>query len=179
MAKLVPGETIKPFAVTDMRGNKVQVPGAEQSLTHLQFRRFAGCPICNLHLRLVVQRRDEINAAGIQEIVFFHSDAEALREHESHLPLPVIPDAERKWYREFGVETSLAGLFHPKTVAAAFSGLSFKNLLPALSPKEEHTGLPADFLLDQKGKVLAAKYGTHASDQWTVDEILELARQHR
>jgi hypothetical protein len=30
-------------------GEKIQVPDP-QRLVHLQFRRFAGCPICNLHL---------------------------------------------------------------------------------------------------------------------------------
>jgi hypothetical protein len=36
-------------------------------------------------------------------------------------------------------------------------------------------GLPADILLDPVGAVLACKYGTHADDQWSVDELLDLA----
>ncbi len=31
----------------------------------------------------------------------------------------------------------------------------------------------ADFLVRADGRVLAAKYGTHAYDQWSVDEPLE------
>jgi hypothetical protein len=41
--------------------------------THLQFRRFAGCPICSLHLQSVAARHREIAAAGIREVVLFHS----------------------------------------------------------------------------------------------------------
>jgi hypothetical protein len=33
-------------------------------------------------------------------------------------------------------------------------------------------GLPADFLIASDGRVLACKYGAHAYDQWSVDEIL-------
>ena len=34
---------------------------------------------------------------------------------------------------------------------------------------------PADFLIAQDGRVVASKYGTHADDQWSVDEVLTIA----
>jgi AraC-like DNA-binding protein len=39
-------------------------------------------------------------------------------------------------------------------------------------------GLPADFLIGTDGRVLALKYGTDAYDQWSVDELLAIARKH-
>jgi hypothetical protein len=36
--------------------------------------------------------------------------------------------------------------------------------------------LPADFLIDTDGRVLACKRGRHANDRWTVDEVLANAR---
>lgn len=38
---------------------------------------------------------------------------------------------------------------------------------------------PAEFLIDTDGQVLARKYGVHAYDQWTVDELLVLAGRRR
>jgi hypothetical protein len=35
--------------------------------------------------------------------------------------------------------------------------------------------LPADFLIGSDGRVLAAKFGRHADDQWSVDELLDMA----
>jgi hypothetical protein len=35
--------------------------------------------------------------------------------------------------------------------------------------------LPADFLIAPDGTVIAKKYGTHAYDQWSVDELLKHA----
>jgi hypothetical protein len=37
-------------------------------------------------------------------------------------------------------------------------------------------GLSGDFLIAPNGRVVASKYGDHAYDQWTVDEVLELAK---
>jgi hypothetical protein len=35
--------------------------------------------------------------------------------------------------------------------------------------------MPADFLIATDGAVVARKYGEHADDQWSVDELLRLA----
>ena len=37
---------------------------------------------------------------------------------------------------------------------------------------------PADILIDQAGIVLAFKHGTHAYDQCSVDDLLQLAAIH-
>ncbi|MFD8725590.1 hypothetical protein ACFV2H_48560 [Streptomyces sp. NPDC059629] len=44
-------------------------------------------------------------------------------------------------------------------------------------PQAARLGLPADFLIAPDGRILAAKYGEHAYDQWSVDHLLELATQ--
>ncbi|HKV29493.1 MAG TPA: hypothetical protein VJT14_00585 [Candidatus Dormibacteraeota bacterium] len=36
--------------------------------------------------------------------------------------------------------------------------------------------LPGDFLIAPSGQIKAAKYGTHAYDQWSVDELIALAK---
>ena len=36
-------------------------------------------------------------------------------------------------------------------------------------------GLPADFLIAGGGRILACKYASHANDQWSVDDVLDLA----
>ena len=48
------------------------------------------------------------------------------------------------------------------------------------SPASRHgataLSLPADFLIEPDGRVRAARYGRHASDHCSVDELLQLAR---
>jgi hypothetical protein len=142
---------------------------------HLQFRRFAGCPICNLHIRAVVKRYAEIADAGIVEVVVFHSAAEELRRYQSDLPFDVVADPQRKLYRAFGVESSIRSLLHPRALRAGALGMRQTTARGAIGLGEGHLGLPADFLIGHDGTVLARKYGTHADDQWSVDEILALA----
>ena len=173
-----------PVEVTDrefvsVTGEKIRVPDRER-LVHLQFRRFAGCPICNVHLHSIVQRHDEIVAAGIREVVLFHSPADELRKYTADLPFAIVADPEKRVYREFGVESSPRAVLHPRAWGAAARGTAMTLLgrfrVPATKQTGGHLGLPADFLVEQGGRVVAAKYGQHAYDQWSVDELLANAR---
>jgi peroxiredoxin len=182
--KIAGGDTIGAHELTTIHGDTVRVPDP-QHLVHLQFRRFAGCPVCNLHLRSMVKRNGEIVGAGVQEVVVFHSSADDLRRYSDDLPFAVVADPERKLYREFGVEASALSLLHPRVWGPALVGLGKalaatsrrRRPAPPLTPQGGPLGLPADVLIAGDGRVLASKYGVHAYDQWSVDDLLELARR--
>lgn len=144
-----------------------------EGLLHLQFRRFAGCPVCSLHLRSVARRHAEIVAAGIAEVVVFASRTEELAPHAA-LPFPLIADPDRRLYRDFGVEPSPWALTHPRAWWAALRGLRSIRP-PRVRPGARMLGLPGDFLIAPDGTVMAVHYGRHADDQWSVDELLALA----
>src|SRR5689334_5450681 len=105
--------TVSERVLTTVTGAEVPIPDPDL-LVHLQFRRFAGCPVCNLHLRSIVRRHAEITAAGVREVVVFHSSAADLREHVADLPFAVVPDPQRRLYREFGVESARRALLNPR-----------------------------------------------------------------
>ncbi|NEW41322.1 AhpC/TSA family protein [Nocardia cyriacigeorgica] len=178
-----------PLPTTVTRRDLVTITGAPvpipdpDCLIHLQFRRFAGCPVCSLHLRSIVTRLDDIVAANIREIVVFHSSAEELRTYAADLPLAVIADPERRLYREFGVESTPRALLDPRawpTIVRAVarevrSSRRPGHIAPPKNPEGGRLGLPADFLITPDGRVVASKHGEHADDQWSVDELLALA----
>lgn len=173
-SQIRPGDSIAPCTLTTIEGATVDIPTPGR-IVHLQFRRFAGCPICHLHLRQVVARHDEITARGITEVVVFHSDAETLRAYEADLPFATIADPDRFLYTEFGVERSLGAITNPRSWPAMAKGLrKGSTLRGALNSGEDHLGKPADFLIDETGRVLASQYGSHADDQWSVDALLAL-----
>jgi peroxiredoxin len=175
MPKLQPDFVLPPQLLKTLSGESLAIPSGGPELIHLQFRRFAGCPICSTHLRGFVKRADDLKVAGIREIVFFHSSADELRKHQTDLPFAVIPDPTKTHYRAFGVETSLWAALHPSVWVAGLRGVLRGHL--GLKMENGPLGLPADFLLSPTGKVLAVKYGTHAYDQWDVDELLALTRK--
>jgi peroxiredoxin len=180
--KYIVGDVVVPRKLTDMKGEPVALPDPH-CLIHLQFRRYAGCPICNLHLRSFAQRKEEIARAGIREVVVFHSTAEELLPNESDVPFAVIPDPDKRLYREFGVDTSWRSVFDPGAMAAVPRAAWLATMrrvtvgapLPLRKATNGRIGLPADFLITTEGYVAAVKYGQHSGDSWSVDEVLAAA----
>jgi peroxiredoxin len=172
-AQVRPGDRFGTLLLDSVSGEQVPIPDRSR-LVHLQFRRFAGCPVCSLHLREFVRRHDELTGQGIREVAVFHSTREVLQEHHRDIPFALVPDPQHRLYREYGVAASLRSLIHPASWVPALRGMLARGVhLP-----ENATGafgLPADLLISPDGLVLAAHYGRHADDQWSVAEVLALA----
>ena len=174
------GDAFPTLELAAASGQLVTVPDPAGDYVHLQLRRFAGCPICNLHLRSIVIRHDEIRSRGIREVVVFHSTAAELAKHEAELPFPLIADPERVLYRRLGVERRPSSLLSSRALGAAIAGQAAalrnhgtkRGALGPVKPTGGRLGLPADFLIAPDGQITALKYGRHAYDQWTVDELL-------
>jgi hypothetical protein len=183
--KIQPNDLLELGALRAISGESVNVPDGEV-LVHLQLRRFAGCPVCALHLRSVVQRHDELAGAGIREVVVFHSPAEELRIYAGDLPFAVIADPKKKLYAKLGAEVGVRALLDPRAwlpilwavLSTSWAIVWKREASPPTSPHGGRFGLPADFLVARDGRVLAVKYGTHVYDQWSVDELLELTSSH-
>jgi hypothetical protein len=184
--RLEPGDLVDRRELVTVMGQVVTVP-APGRLIHLQFRRFAGCPVCHLHLRSFVRRHAEIEAAGIREVVLFHAPDDELRPHTADLPFAVVGDPEKRLYAEFGVESSLRALLDPRAwlpivravLHATWGLLREGRPAPSTNPTGGRLGLPADFLIASDGRVLACAYGEYVDDQWSVDDLLRLAQTER
>src|SRR5438045_6695878 len=116
------GDAFPTLELAAASGQLVTVPDPAGDYVHLQLRRFAGCPICNLHLRSIVIRHDEIRSRGIREVVVFHSTAAELAKHEAELPFPLVADPERVLYRRLGVERRPSSLLSSRALGAAIAG---------------------------------------------------------
>ena len=166
------------FPLTQLRnihGAEVVIPDEHVRWVHLQFRRFAGCPICNLHMHSIIARYPEIQAAGIREVVVFHSPNSSLLPFQGKFPFDVIGDPDKKLYRQFGVETSVYAILNPAAWPSMFQGHAIADR-PSGDPEGGPLGLPADLLIGADGKVIASHYGRHAYDQWSVDQLLAFAQ---
>jgi hypothetical protein len=95
----------------------------------------------------------------------------------------VVADPDKRLYAEFGVESAPRALLDPRAwgpvlwavLRGGWGVARGREHLPASKQPGGRLGLPADFLIAGDGRVIAAKYGEHAYDQWSVDELLELA----
>ena len=180
--KLHHNDVIPPLELTDIEGRRVEIPPSH-GLVHLQLRRFAGCPVCNLHLRTMVRARDALERAAVHEVIVFHSPAEQLRNYVERVPFVLVADPHKQHYRELGAETGARSVLDPRGWPGIVHGLSatFVRALrgtPApMLPYGGPLGLPAEFLIDARGRIVASKYGEHVDDQWTVDELIAFANR--
>lgn len=170
--RLRPGDAVAPRELATLDDTVVRIPEPGR-LVHLQFRRFAGCPVCKLHLRAIAARIGELEAAGIREVAVFHSHRDALRRHGIDLPFAVVADPHETLYRAFGVGKSLRAVLDPRAWGAIVKGL--REFGPGKAPDESALGLPADFLIAPGGRIVTCRYGEHADDHLSVDELLALA----
>ncbi len=83
----------------------------------------------------MVQRHDDILAAGIREVVVFHSTAHEFLGYEANLPFAVIADPDRRLYRELGVEFSPRALLDPRAWLPTLRGL-FRAIREVLAKRQ-------------------------------------------
>lgn len=174
LVRLAAGELAPILELETLAGTAVRIPDPDRAV-HVQFRRFAGCPICNLHLRRVAQRISEITDAGIREVVLFHSEPETMRTFQGDLPFDVVADPQRHAYDRYGVGSSVRSILDPRAWGGYLRGMFARHASSSVKGEGGHTGLPADFLILPSGVIHAVKYGVHADDQWSVDELLATA----
>lgn len=174
--KIDVGDFVDKHEFMTIQSARVEIPDPKH-LIHLQFRRYAGCPFCNLHLRSIVERYDEILAVGIRELVVFHSPKQELVPYQDNMPFAVIADPQKELYAEFGVASSLRAVLAPSIWMLGIRAV-FKKPAGPIDLSNGVLGLPADFLIQSNGKVVARKYGVNAYDQWSVDEIVALGRTY-
>src|ERR1700744_4372037 len=129
--KIARGQSFPPIATRNIHGNEVSIP-TDGRWTHLQFRRFAGCPVCNLHLQSFVTRHEELTKQGIREVVVFHSSDDELLPYQGRFPFDVIGDPSKRLYRRYGVEASIWAVLDPRAWWASLRG-NLKSDKPALN----------------------------------------------
>ncbi|MBJ6136995.1 peroxiredoxin-like family protein [Marinobacter litoralis] len=168
------GDTVALADLRNIKNQPVQVPQPGK-LVHLQFRRFAGCPICNLHLQSFFKNSAQLQENNIHEVVVFHASQERMLKDVIDVPFDLIADPSRQLYRAFGVESSWKAILNFKMMRGALNGVR-KFGMKKPESLEAELGLPADFLIDESGKIVALKYGNHADDQWTLNEVIQHAK---
>jgi peroxiredoxin len=168
------GDKFPALTLTTSKGKAISIPDPDSKWTHVQFRRWTGCPICNTHIGQLRKSADRIAAAGIHEVLFFHSSQEQVAEFQTEIPFDLVGDRNKKYYRLLGVESSWVFALNFKTLLAAAKGMLSGRFNLAMTGGP--FGLPAEFLVAPDGGIAAVQYGTHAYDQWSAEELLGLAR---
>jgi peroxiredoxin len=181
MKELTIGDQAPSFAAPTVYGDNFELSGALEKgeKVFLAFHRYATCPICNFSLRQFEKGYQELLDKGIRYVPIFHSNIESMQEAYPEKPaFEIISDPEMTLYKDYGLNPSISAFFHPKAILDAGKALNsifqpgykFK-----LAPENSFLTKPADFLINEDGKILYARYGASVGDSTSFQETLKLA----
>lgn len=163
--KLSPGAQAPAFTLNDLNGNPVSLAQFRGRRVLLSFYRYASCPFCNLRVHQLSQRAAEWQARGLDLVAVFQSPRESILEHAGSEPRPfaILPDPERGLYRAYGVEGSWGGFLKGSLQVGKLATALREGFLPGRMEGDINM-VPADFILDEEGRVAVAYYGRDISD---------------
>ena len=171
------GSLAPDFAAESIGGRWVSLEQLRGRPVLLKFYRFATCPICNLHMHRFIQDHRMVRDAGLTTVVLYHSPADKLAEAQDYAtPFDLVPDAGKKIFRAYGVERGLRGFVSPTVMREYFKALVAGYSPGLFSSDGGVTGNPADFLIDESGRVVFAQYGKHYADSLEAADVVEAWR---
>lgn len=99
------------FNAEDISENMINLETYQGKKVYLTFYRGASCPFCNLHVHELIEKLETFSEKGLVIIGFFMSSKEEILKYvgKQKLPFPIIPDPEKIFYKQYGLEQSLAG----------------------------------------------------------------------
>jgi peroxiredoxin len=171
--KLKAGDKFPAMSLTTTKGKELSIPVPGAKFAHVQFRRFSGCPICDTHIAFLRAAAPKLGERGIHEVLFFHSTLSEVQSFHKDLPFDAVADPAKRYYRQVGVGKSYFATLHLSSLWAGIVGMARGRV--GLWATGGIFSLPAEFLVASDGRIAASKYGLHAYDQWSVDELLNLA----
>ncbi len=160
------------FSTEDIYGEAFQLSALRGKRVMLSFFRDAACPFCNLRVYELTHRYKSWQQDGLEVIAMFSDTSDKVRNFVARHPRPfrMISDPELDVYNQYGVEHSIRAIFRamlfklPNLVRGFMTGGR-----PSNNPHIKI--VPADFLIDETGKVTQVWYGRDTSDHIPLEDI--------
>ena len=168
MPRVKPGDTAPGFAVDSVNMGKVTLSDLKGHKVLLIFSRYFGCPVCQLEfdeLREFLRGHPSLKVLYVNQSL--HESARKYIEGKD-VDFPVIasPKVDEKYelYELFRV----GSLGPVSAIKILFKGRKAQRLGKRHGPYEGiETQSPAQFLIDEGGKIISAEYGLFDADKLT------------
>lgn len=168
------------FETRDIYGEAFRLSALRGQRVMLSFFRDAACPFCNLRIYEMTHRYTEWRAAGMTVVAVFSSPADQVRAFVARRPRPfhMISDPELEIYAKYGVQQSTAALF--KALAFRMPRILGGIATGGRPRPNPHVRLvPADFLIDEDGRIAESWYGRDTSDHLPLERVQAFAEAGR
>ena len=176
--RLKPPTMAPQLALTDVEGKPVAIGGATGRPTLLCFFRDASCPFCNFRIYELTNRYERLATQGLEIIAVFGATPQRIKRFAARKPRPftVIADPAATSHDAYGIQRSLWRKL--KAIATRVPTL-FRGLrIVGVAGLNTNNLLPADFLIDEKGRIVHAWYGRDAGDRIPFELVESFAATH-
>jgi peroxiredoxin len=179
MRLLVPAQA-PALDLVDIRGQPITIGGSGR-LTLLSFFRDAACPFCNFRIYELTSRHAELSALGLEIVAIFSASQADVLRFAGHRPrpFPLAADSASTAHEIYGIERSLWRKL--KAIVSRVPTLLKGMRLVGLAGLNTSNLMPADFLIDERGRIVEAYYGSDAGDRIPFERVEQFLnrRQHR
>lgn len=176
MSRLTAPSDAPRVHLKDINGNPIDFGNGKRTL--LTFYRDPACPFCNFHLYLLTNKFDELRKLDLQVVAVFAADPSEVKKHilARPRPFPVAAEPSYEAYEIYGIERSftrklLAVFLHFIPWLKGMAEVGFLRSAKALGGINTSNNMPADFLIDEDGKIVEAYYGKDAGDHISFERI--------
>ncbi len=168
MKVLAPAQAPR-VSLVDINGDPVVIGNGRKLL--LSLFREATCPFCNFRVYELTHNYKGLSALGLDIVVVFSSSREDVLKFIAQRPRPfrIVADPEARTHQTFGVESSLWG----KLKAMMLRMGAMMRGMATVGMRGMATGnrMPADFLIDEHGRVVETYYGRDAGDHIPMERL--------
>lgn len=156
--------------LVDIYGNPIVIGGVGRR-TLLSFFRDAACPFCNFRIYELTTAHKSLAALGLDIVAVFNSTpADVMRfVARQRRPFQIAADPTSNAHNTYGIERS----FWRKIKAIVLRVPTLIKGLRIVGLAGVNTGnlMPADFLIDENGRIVEAYYGTDAGDRIPFERV--------
>ena len=130
--RLAIGQPAPSFRATTWDGKPVSLADYQGQKLWLAFFRYASCPLCNVRVRAIYRRVDELTKSGVAVVAVFQSPGHKVREYVlegDEPPMPIIADPEMTLYEQYALERSVLGFLQPRNLGGDVGSTFSRNRL--------------------------------------------------
>jgi peroxiredoxin len=155
--------------LVDIHGEPIGIGSGRRTL--LSFFRDAACPFCNFRIYELTEQHPALSALGLNIVaVFSATQAEVLRfAARRPRPFSIAADPTSSAHIAYGIERSLWRKL--KAIVLRMPTLIKGLRLVGIAGLNTGNLMPADFLIDEQGRIVETWYGSDAGDRIPIKRI--------
>jgi peroxiredoxin len=159
------------LTLADAHGKPIVIGGARTNRTLLCFFRDPACPFCNFRIYQLTSRHQQLASHGLEIIALFSATADDVKRFVAQhpRPFPVIADPTSAAYDAYRIEHSRWAKL--KAIITRLPTLLKGLGLVGMAGLKTNNVVPADFLIDEDGKIVEAYYGRDAGDHIPFERV--------